>query len=189
MKLFSRVCGLFGVLMISITTVHADDWQNRSVLTAKGIVQFVPDSISAEDLSNLLFSTGTKQVLSTRSMFDEQQEAKPGVSVAMLINFEYNSSELTAESKVRLDTLGEMLNMDQALDKSVVVEGHTDVVGSEAYNLALSLRRAESVKRYLVFQHDISDQRLVIEGRGEGQLIDPQNPKGSMNRRVQFAAS
>ena len=190
MKMKSLVAGLLGVAVAGISTANADDWQNRSVFTAKGIVKFVPDSISPEDLGNLLFPVAKKKPL-TRSIFEDNEQSEGvsvGVSVAMLINFEYNSSELTPDSKVRLDTLGNMLNLDSAIDKSLTIEGHTDIVGSDAYNMALSMRRAESVKRYLVFQHDIGTDRLAIDGRGESELIDPENPKGSMNRRVQFAA-
>ncbi len=192
MKLNFLVAGLLGVAIAGISAVYADDWQNRSVFTARGIVLFVPELISTEELRNLLFSAPTNKPR-TRSVFKNKRQRKDGVlvsvSVAMPINFAYNSTDLTPDSKVRLNTLDDMRNVDNAVDKSLAIEGHADVVGNKAYNIALSVRRAESVKQYLVFQLDISSDRLDIDGKGEGELIDPENPKGRLNRRVQFAAS
>ena len=106
----------------------------------------------------------------------------------MLIQFEFDSSELTAESKERLNIIGELLNTDEALDKGLTIEGHTDIIGSSEYNLQLSRKRADSVKNYLISAHDIGVARLNTVGRGESSLIDPTNPKGPINRRVQFTS-
>lgn len=82
-----------------------------------------------------------------------------------------------------------MLNLDEMVDKKLTVEGHTDSIGSEEYNMELSVRRANSVKDYLVETHDINPDRLEANGAGESKLIDPLNPKAALNRRVQFGGS
>ena len=70
----------------------------------------------------------------------------------------------------------------------VVIEGHTDAAGSDAYNLTLSQKRALAVKTYLVQQHGIPAESLRTVGLGEGVLINPEKPLAAENRRVQFRA-
>lgn len=63
---------------------------------------------------------------------------------------------------------------------AIQVEGHTDAIGTEAYNQQLSEQRAESVKNVLI-QHGIDPQRIRSVGFGESQPISSNN---AMNRRV-----
>lgn len=76
--------------------------------------------------------------------------------------------------------------LNQYPDRNVEIEGHTDSVGSDASNQALSQRRAESVKSYLM-QQGISAQRLSSEGKGEGYPIADNNTETGRqeNRRVE----
>ncbi len=64
--------------------------------------------------------------------------------------FEYNSAELTAESKTILNNVAPLLTSKNIKDPHWLVEGHTDNKGSQNYNLPLSERRAASVKEYLI---------------------------------------
>ena len=107
----------------------------------------------------------------------------------MLIQFEFDSSSLTKASQERLNTLGVVLNSDRAAGKMLMTEGHTDISGSDDYNLRLSFKRAESVKRYLMEYHNIGSDRMEINGMGEKELINPSDPKAAVNRRVQFTGS
>ena len=68
----------------------------------------------------------------------------------------------------------------------LVVTGHADSVGSDAYNMELSKRRAESVKNYLVEKYNIDEQRMIVKGVGSSQPIaDNDSPEGqAQNRRV-----
>ena len=70
--------------------------------------------------------------------------------------------------------------------QKVVIEGHTDAVGSEEYNDELSQRRAESVRRYLVAMHGIDASRLDAEGLGKNDPLPGVSPKAGENRREQF---
>ena len=72
------------------------------------------------------------------------------------------------------------------------IEGHTDSIGSDSYNQALSERRAQAVKAYLVSK-GISATRLSTEGKGESEPIADNtkngrdNPEGrAMNRRAEL---
>jgi len=67
-----------------------------------------------------------------------------------------------------------------------VVEGHTDAVGSDTYNLTLSQRRAAAVKEYLVSVHGIDAARLKDVGYGLFRPIEGTDPLAAENRRVQF---
>jgi OOP family OmpA-OmpF porin len=69
----------------------------------------------------------------------------------------------------------------------VIATGHTDSVGTDAYNQKLSVRRADAVKKYLVSK-GIADNRIQIEGKGESQPVaDNKTDDGrAKNRRVQI---
>jgi outer membrane protein OmpA-like peptidoglycan-associated protein len=75
--------------------------------------------------------------------------------------------------------------MQQEPALSLLIEGHTDALGSDRYNLELSERRAIAVARYLVVHHGIAPERLQVAGKGKSEplLSDPYDPR---NRRVQF---
>ena len=68
----------------------------------------------------------------------------------------------------------------------MLIEGHTDAVGSELYNESLSQRRAQSVRRYLVTMHGIDASRLEAVGLGEHSPLPGHGPLAGENRRVQF---
>ncbi|GEM_PF-1035825 len=70
----------------------------------------------------------------------------------------------------------------------IKVDGYTDSVGAAGYNLKLSIRRAQSVKKYMVLR-GISSSRVVTQGHGERNLIATDDPKtGNIkNRRVEFS--
>jgi len=70
-------------------------------------------------------------------------------------------------------------------NRTFVIEGHTDAKGTEAYNLDLSNRRAQSVANYLVSQ-GVSTDRLESKGLGFNQLYYPQRPEAPENRRVRI---
>ena len=71
--------------------------------------------------------------------------------------------------------------------KRVAIEGHTDAIGSEAYNMKLGMRRAESVKNYLV-EKGIAADTLSTESFGKDKPVaDNKTKEGrAMNRRVEF---
>jgi outer membrane protein OmpA-like peptidoglycan-associated protein len=64
-----------------------------------------------------------------------------------------------------------------------LIEGHTDAVGSDAYNQQLSEQRAEAVRRYLAGRQ-IEPSRLESAGKGESELLEPTGEASELNRRV-----
>lgn len=117
-------------------------------------------------------------------------EAKPApvpvaekVSFASEALFDFDQSTLKPQGKAALDQLlGQLTGMDLEV---IVTVGHTDAVGSDAYNQKLSQRRAEAVKAYLVAQ-GVETSRVYTEGKGETQPVaDNTTAAGrAKNRRV-----
>ncbi|MCF6244394.1 MAG: OmpA family protein [Sulfurovum sp.] len=104
------------------------------------------------------------------------------------VNFITAKATLTKIAHKKLDkVLDAILLLDDTTKLKVV--GHTDSIGSEEYNLDLSLRRAQSVKDYFV-EHDIDEERIVTDGKGENSpLANNQTVEGrSLNRRVEVYA-
>ena len=102
------------------------------------------------------------------------------------IHFEFDKARIRPISFHILDAVVDVLKRHPEIQK-VQVEGHTDAVGSDEYNMRLSQRRAESVVAYLV-AHGISKDRLVAKGMGETKPIDTNDtPLGrARNRRTEF---
>lgn len=104
------------------------------------------------------------------------------------IQFRFDSAELTPAARRMLDRIGEALASDDLKGMRFVVEGHTDAVGPDEYNLALSQRRAETVQRYLTSRYGIAARTLVPLGKGEQDLLDAESPASPVNRRVVIGA-
>lgn len=101
------------------------------------------------------------------------------------VNFDYDKATLRPEAHAKLDEAAASL---QAWGEGKVeVAGHTDSRGSEAYNMGLSLRRAEAVRTYLI-DKGIPADRLVTKGYGESQPVaDNATKEGRyQNRRVEL---
>jgi outer membrane protein OmpA-like peptidoglycan-associated protein len=109
--------------------------------------------------------------------------APVGDAVGFRINFALNSAIVPPDYDRHIDQIGELLRQEP--DLKLVVEGHTDAIGSEQYNLDLSERRAISVAHYLVVRHGIEPERLQIAGKGKAEPL-VENPYDPRNRRVQF---
>lgn len=122
----------------------------------------------------------------------EARETERGVIVNLPdILFEFDKASLTPDGRVKIRNIAEVLN-SQARGRQVAVEGHTDSIGSEAYNQRLSERRAEAVAIGLE-SAGVSNRRIATRGLGERYPVAPNrhrdgtdNPAGrAKNRRVE----
>ncbi|NJL13695.1 MAG: OmpA family protein [Microscillaceae bacterium] len=102
------------------------------------------------------------------------------------INFEYNADQIKPSSESTLQNIAGLLKTQPNL--RLRIEGHTDNTGEEGSNQQLSERRAQSVKRHLVSQLGIAENRLEAVGKGEkNPIADNSTEAGrSKNRRVEF---
>ena len=101
------------------------------------------------------------------------------------VTFAFNSADLNAQFYPVLDKVAQTL---VEYDKTVIeVAGHTDSVGSDAYNQQLSERRANSVAAYLA-SHGVAGTRVVTVGAGEGHPVaSNETEEGrAQNRRVEI---
>lgn len=141
---------------------------------------------SAEELQETMFpkdeAPRTRGLV--RNLGVGKAETPP--AIAFNIQFDYDSAVIKPESRSYLDSVGEMMKMDRAKGAVLVIEGHTDAKGSDEYNQALSLRRAEAVRAYLESQHAIARNRLKVVGKGRSAPLSGHDPLAAENRRVQF---
>jgi hypothetical protein len=116
----------------------------------------------------------------------ESELARRGRLVVHGIYFDFNSDRIRKESEPILKEIGDALARHP--DWTLTVNGHTDNVGGNAYNLALSDRRAAAVRRALVERHGIAADRLRSAGFGASAPIEPNDtPEGrARNRRVEL---
>ncbi|MEO8616958.1 MAG: OmpA family protein [Luteolibacter sp.] len=100
--------------------------------------------------------------------------------------FEFNSSDLRESAKVGLMKLG--LLMDKNPGLYCWIEGHTDLVGGDDFNLELSIKRAEAVKKYLVNSMRMNASKIITRGLGryEPLVISGSTEEQAVNRRVEI---
>lgn len=103
------------------------------------------------------------------------------------VHFEFDSAKLTAADKQRLNTIASRLKQEKASAR-LTVTGHTDSVGSDAYNQKLSDRRAHSVVEYLIESGVPRASFVGVHGAGESQPVaDNKTPEGrAQNRRTEI---
>ncbi len=116
------------------------------------------------------------------------EDVKKITQIASKIFFETNSDKLKVASLVQLDELSEILKRYEGAN--LIIEGHTDSKGEDAYNMTLSQKRTESVKSYLMGK-GIMESRLTATGFGETKPIDDNNSVTgrAKNRRVELKTS
>jgi OmpA-OmpF porin, OOP family len=118
----------------------------------------------------------------------EPEKPKPvaeKVTFAADVLFDFDKAVIKPEGKSKLDDIS---NKVRGVNLEVVIAiGHADSIGSDAYNQKLSVRRAESVKAYLVSK-GIEPNRIYTEGKGEKQPVaDNKTRDGrAKNRRVEI---
>lgn len=106
--------------------------------------------------------------------------------------FEFDKSAVLPGGQEVLDDVADLIELTG--EPMITVEGHTDNIGTESYNLDLSLRRAEAVKTYLVAMERLNAYEITAAGLGEQRPIAPNqmsdgsdNPQGrQLNRRVEI---
>ena len=119
----------------------------------------------------------------------EVERVNEGIKVTMkenMVNFAFNSSELSSSAKTNLDKLAKVLVNNP--DTNINIYGHTDNKGTDAYNMTLSEKRAKSVVNYLA-SHGVKKNRMFAKGMGESDPVATNETEAGRaeNRRVEFA--
>lgn len=129
--------------------------------TDEALRRLTPDNLPLEmrlQVQGLLVDLGAK--LDSRGL----KMTVPGAAL-----FAINSETIEPTAYDTLAKVAELI--DAYRDHEVMIVGHTDSIGDEAYNQMLSQRRAELVKQFFVDNFDVEAERLSIDGRGEAQPI------------------
>jgi len=120
--------------------------------------------------------------------------ARPAIARAatghsnLAVGFVTGSAELDSAGRAQAGKLLEALRSPSLADKKVLVAGHTDSVGSRAYNLDLSRRRADALVNYLT-QNGVDRSRLEAKGFGFDQPLAGTSAKAAVNRRVEISVA
>ena len=114
---------------------------------------------------------------------DVPERSRPVDGFDLRINFDYNSAVLTTGARANLNEFARALKDPRLTASQFVVEGHTDGMGSDAFNLELSMRRASSVVDYLR-GHGVDATRLEAKGYGKQKPLVA-DPNAGENRRVE----
>lgn len=145
-----------------------------------------PSSGNSASQQNPATATAVSRPVEAAAVSQRPAQAAPASNVysESRITFEFGSDQLTPYAKRVLDVFGAAIQSPQLQNVQFIIEGHTDGVGSDQYNLELSRKRAESVIRYLVDGVRIDPTRLAARGKGRRELLNPNEPGSSDNRRV-----
>jgi len=144
----------------------------QSTYTPDQVVEFLVNSVDLGAARAICIGT------------PQECAVEPPRGLDMMVNFPLDSAELTPEARDSLTVFASALRDERLEIASFVVEGHTDAIGSDAYNVELSERRAAAVKTYLI-ELGVSQDRLTALGLGQTapRADDPFDPA---NRRVEL---
>jgi outer membrane protein OmpA-like peptidoglycan-associated protein len=179
-----------GLALAGDNNVSAD--QIRNALQPKPLTRGLSigpqadPSVKAKEISfvQTLRNRKTRSLsMGEREEIAEIASSRPNIDLD--IQFDYNSADISTTSLSSVQALGKALSDANLKGSTFVVAGHTDAVGSEAYNQDLSERRADSIKRYLTEKYGINGTDLVTVGYGKTKPKDPNAPLDPVNRRVQ----
>ena len=123
--------------------------------------------------------------LTDRDFVLTSAQSKPAIDLHE-IYFEYNSAAITAEAEPQLRALGVALSDSRLRGSNISIGGHTDAVGSDAFNQNLSERRAAAIKWYLADNFGLSPADLHAVGYGKQQPKNKADVFAPENRRVEI---
>ena len=157
-------------------TAHVQDKRASYTRRTRGI-ELAEDSAAMDE------QTAGGTVASTASTSSTDATTSSGVSENR-IQFEFNSDRLTPFAQGVVDVFAAAVQSESLRSVSFIIEGHTDGVGSDAYNLELSRKRADAVVRYLVESRGLPVDRFAARGKGKRELANAGEPSAADNRRV-----
>jgi len=171
----ARMCLLLGLVMMAGARQSAPAAEPSSSGASTAV-------LSEQQIEQMLKGAATPSP--TRGLRRQVTPEVPA-SISLNIPFEYNSFALKPEASEQLRQLSSALNSQSLRGDRFMVAGHTDAKGNPQSNKRLSLQRAESVQHFLVV-HGVDAGRLDAVGYGSEQLLDPDQPGDSRNRRVEI---
>lgn len=145
-----------------------------------------PDKTASNDVRTRSYTTHNGRTVAAPPSRSQPSSRSDSDTIGFLIEFDFGSAQIVPASRAYIDKMGDMLKLPELARQRIVIEGHTDSVGSAPYNRTLSEHRAAAVKAYLTNHHGIAPQRLVVRGMGESAPLPNTVASDGINRRVQF---
>ncbi len=133
----------------------------------------------------------TVEVVATPTAATVTETMMQKITIAAAMLFGFDSAELSEDARAVIDERIQTLRGQARLTSAMRIEGYTDNVGPEAYNLALSQRRAQAVADYIVSQsYNVTASDIEVVGMGESNPVASNaTPEGrAENRRVVIMA-
>jgi OOP family OmpA-OmpF porin len=166
---------------VGAVVVHSGDSQ---AVLSKGYAAATPSARSAHPLA-----AGAYDDVKIKRIFGETLAAMPQPPASQDLFFETDSLDLTPESAANLQAFLDTLKTRKAVE--IVITGHTDTMGKDDYNDALSLQRAESIKGTLLpvlLKYGVGADSVTAVGRGKRELLvaTPDDTPEPRNRRVEI---
>ena len=171
-------------LAIAAALVHLQAKAEKVVVYREGQL------VNPQEVADVLGKTRSIRLLDDKpsAAAARADTASEASALALPVRFAFGSADILPAARIQLDALAQGIKLLPA-QRIVTVEGHTDAVGDDGYNLQLSRARAQAVRDYLVQQHGIESARLRTVGHGEGRPLEGSDPGAAVNRRVQFRGS
>jgi outer membrane protein OmpA-like peptidoglycan-associated protein len=165
-----------GVTGAALGAIESSEWAGGGALLGAGMAAAYCWVHGAEEQVAVVEETVVEEVVA--------EPAEP-VRVELDVKFDFDKAAVKAESQGDIKALADF--MSQYPSTSTVVEGHTDSVGTDAYNQGLSERRANAVRDVLVNQYGVGGDRVSSVGYGESRPVaDNSTSEGrAINRRVE----
>lgn len=148
------------------------DQTNQNLSDTQKTLNATTETANAADSRSSQAMNGVKQnsgQINSLNSFAANLDAYKSVDQEV-VHFAFNRSVLTTADKADLDKLASEAQGEKRY--VITLQGFTDQTGPASYNLALSRRRAQSVIRYLVSQHDIPVYLIHMVGMGEADLVN-----------------
>jgi len=162
------------------------DGRSTAVIVRQGGREVKPDQpYAAAELSYADPWSYRASDAEVKATFKDALTAQPSRAAYFTLNFKENSSELTEDSKMVFESVLADLKQRSVVD--VVVVGHTDAVGSDAFNDDLARKRADSIRDALLAR-GLASSDVVAIGRGKRELLVPtaDGIAEPRNRRVEI---
>lgn len=166
-----------GVTGAALGAIESSEWAGGGALIGAGMAAAYCWVHGAEEQVAVVEETVVEETVTP-------EPAEP-VRVELDVKFDFDKSVVKEESQGDIKALADF--MSQYPSTSTVVEGHTDSVGTDAYNQGLSERRANAVRDVLVNQYGVGGDRVSSVGYGESRPVaDNSTSDGrAINRRVE----
>lgn len=178
---------LCSLLCLSHAQAQEANFGKSTPSEEKIIEQFKPNTSDAEVEPGI--KTRGINIINTGKSNPKHKPVTPVLeekAISMEILFDYNSANLTDQAKAQLRPVGAAMASNDLKGLHFRIEGHTDAVGGDQFNIDLSRRRAEAVKTFLSDQFGLDDTAIQIVGKGKKDLADKANPDSEVNRRVRI---